>query len=159
MVLLLPLGSERHRVLPVEMDSHPDHMGQGTGQRQHSPSGGNRHLMMPPYSSLPPQHHYQGADIPSTNKPSPVPVTTASLFPLDSASSSHSSFTLFFCLLFPFMPSRTVAGLTLESRAISRRERRRTSPDVTYGNEWRILSRLTYWQRRIHLVEQRPLVL
>lgn len=101
MVLLLAPGSARPRVLPAEMDSHGDHMGQGSEQRQHSPSG-NRHLMMPPYSSLPTQHHYQGADIPSTNKPSPVPVTTASLFSSETASTSNSSSLCFLSLPSPF---------------------------------------------------------
>lgn len=100
MVLFLAPGSTRPRVLPVEMDSHSDHMGQGPGQRQHSPS---RQLMMPPYppSLQPQQHHYQGSEIPSTNKPSPVPVTNASLFQPESASSSNSSS---LCILFKISP-------------------------------------------------------
>ncbi|PSR93835.1 hypothetical protein BD289DRAFT_170287 [Coniella lustricola] len=93
MVLALhaPGSSTNLRFPSSVMDSHSDHIGQGASQRPHSPSHNNRHMMMPPYSNLATQSQYQTAEIPSTNKPSPAPVTTASLYPPEGASSNRRS--------------------------------------------------------------------
>lgn len=78
---------------PAMMDSHADHLPRPT-----SPSG-SRHLMMPPFQSIPPPDHFSASDIPSTNKPSSISVITTALYSPDGSSSTSSLFAGFFPVL------------------------------------------------------------